>query len=87
MSVRLIGSTTPASIIGVNNLQDLIAYAAKVSNPQFQDDFTNSARLLNYLIKHKHWSPFEMASVTLEIETTRDIARQILRHRSFVFFR
>ena len=85
MTVRLIGSTTPASMIGVNNLQELIAYAAKVSNPQFQDDFTNSARLLNYLIKHKHWSPFEMASVTLEIETTRDIARQILRHRSFAF--
>lgn len=85
MPVKLIGSSKPDNMIGVENLQDLIAYVAKVSNPQFQDDFTNSDRLLSYLMRHKHWSPFEMVSITLEIETTRDIARQILRHRSFSF--
>ena len=84
MKVTLVGSTQPR-IIGIDNLEDFIAYCAKVSNPQLQDDFTNSKKLLLYLMKHKHWSPFEMASVTLEIETTRDIARQILRHRSFSF--
>lgn len=84
MKVNLVGSTQPR-IIGIDNLEDFIAYCAKVSNPQFQDDFTNSKKLLSYLMKHKHWSPFEMASVTLEIETTRDIGRQILRHRSFSF--
>ena len=84
MKVNLVGSTQPR-IIGIDNLEDFIAYCAKVSNPQFQDDFTNSKKLLSYLMKHKHWSPFEMASITLEIETTRDIARQILRHRSFSF--
>ena len=84
MKVNLVGSTQPR-IIGIDNLEDFIAYCAKVSNPQLQDDFTNSKKLLLYLMKHKHWSPFEMASVTLEIETTRDIARQILRHRSFSF--
>jgi thymidylate synthase (FAD) len=84
MKVTLVGSTQPR-IIGIDNLEDFIAYCAKVSNPQLQDDFTNSKKLLLYLMKHKHWSPFEMASVTLEIETTRDIGRQILRHRSFSF--
>jgi len=67
------------------NIQDLIAYAARVSNPSNQDNKETADKLLKYLIKHKHWSPFEMASVCLEIETTRDIARQILRHRSFSF--
>jgi len=84
MEVTLVGSTQPR-IIGIDNLEDFIAYCAKVSNPQLQDDFTNSKKLLLYLMKHKHFSPFEMASVTLEIETTRDIGRQILRHRSFSF--
>jgi thymidylate synthase (FAD) len=84
MKVNLVGSTEP-KIIGIDNLEEFIAYCAKVSNPQFQTDFTNSKKLLAYLIKHKHWSPFEMASITLEIETTRDIARQVLRHRSFSF--
>ena len=64
---------------------ELIAFCAKVSNPQGQMNMETSERLLNYLIKHKHWSPFEMASATIEIETTRDIARQMLRHRSFSF--
>lgn len=84
MKVNLVGATDP-KIIGIDNLEEFIAYCAKVSNPQFQDDFTNAKNLLSYLITHKHWSPFEMASVTLEIETTRDIARQVLRHRSFSF--
>ena len=64
---------------------DLIAYAARVSNPANQDNRDTSEKLLRYLIKHKHWSPFEMASACIEINTTRDIARQILRHRSFSF--
>jgi thymidylate synthase (FAD) len=73
------------TIEGIENVQDLIAYCAKVSNPQFQTDFSKAEGLLKYLIKHKHWSPFEMVSATMEITTTRDIARQILRHRSFSF--
>jgi thymidylate synthase (FAD) len=68
-----------------DDVASLIAYCAKVSNPSGQNDMTNANKLLAYLIKHKHWSPFEMASVTMEIETTRDIARQFLRHRSFSF--
>ena len=64
---------------------DLIAYAARVSNPSNKHNRDTSQKLLRYLIKHKHWSPFEMASACIEINTTRDIARQILRHRSFSF--
>lgn len=67
------------------SLQDTIAYCARVSNPANQCNTETNERLLKYLIKHKHWSPFEMVSICLEIETTRDIARQILRHRSFSF--
>jgi thymidylate synthase (FAD) len=87
MKVKLIAYTQPVigRIIGLEDVQDIISYCAKVSNPQFQDDFSKSERLLEYLIKHKHWSPFELASATMEIETTRDIARQIIRHRSFSF--
>ena len=66
-------------------MQELIAYCARVSNPSNQINEETSERLLRYLIKHKHWSPFEMVSACLEIETYRDIARQILRHRSFSF--
>lgn len=69
----------------VPNVQDLIAYCARVSNPSNQSNTETSDRLLRYLIKNKHWSPFEMVSACLEITTTRDIARQILRHRSFSF--
>jgi len=65
--------------------QDLVAYCARVSNPSNQMNTQTSERLLKYLIKHKHWSPFEMVSACLEIETTRDIAHQIVRHRSFAF--
>ena len=67
------------------NIQDLVAYCARVSNPTNQSNTETSDRLLRYLIKNKHWSPFEMVNVCLEITTTRDIARQILRHRSFSF--
>jgi len=65
--------------------EDLIAYMARVSAPENQDNKETASRLIKYLIKHKHWSPFEMANVCMEITTTRDIARQILRHRSFSF--
>ena len=85
MDVRLIGYTQPVDMIGIDDVQDLIAYCAKVSNPQFQTDFSRSERLLSYLREHSHWSPFEMASATMEVTTTRDIARQFLRHRSFSF--
>jgi thymidylate synthase (FAD) len=67
------------------NLLEQIAYAARVSNPANQDNSETAEKLVRYLIKHQHWSPLEMVSVCLEIETTRDIARQILRHRSFSF--
>jgi thymidylate synthase (FAD) len=88
MKVKLFGHTTPEDdldVEGLDDIQDLIAYCAKVSNPQFQNNFENSSRLLKYLADHSHWSPFEMVNATLEIETTRDIARQMLRHRSFSF--
>ena len=67
------------------SLQDIIAYTARVSNPSNQDNAETSERLLRYLIREKHWSPFEMVSACLEVTTTRDIARQLLRHRSFSF--
>lgn len=87
MNVRLISySQAPESdFIGLNDIQDLVAYCARVSNPGNQNNSDTSAKLIQYLIKHKHWSPLEMVSACLEIETTRDIARQILRHRSFSF--
>jgi len=86
MSVKLISYSTPHDEFeGVENIQDLVAYCARVSNPSNQINNETAERLLNYLVKHKHWSPFEMVSVCLEIETTRDIARQFLRHRSFSF--
>jgi len=69
----------------VKDLQELIAYCARVSNPGNQNNSRTSRKLLEYMIKHKHWSPFEMVNVCLEIVTTRDIGRQILRHRSFSF--
>jgi len=85
--VRLISYSNPPKnelYVG-ENIQDLIAYTARVSNPSNQLNSETSEKLLRYLIKHKHWSPFEMVSACLEITTTRDIARQILRHRSFSF--
>ena len=86
MTVRLISYSKPPEEIYVgDNVQELIAYCARVSNPSNQDNAETSERLLRYLIREKHWSPFEMVSACLEIETTRDIARQLLRHRSFSF--
>ena len=87
MKAKLIAYTQPVEneTIGLDDVQDLIAYCAKVSNPKGQADLSTSESLLNYLIKNQHWSPFEMATATVEIETTRDIARQMLRHRSFAF--
>lgn len=88
MNCRLISysQTPPGDGLYVgNNIQELVAYCARVSNPSNQNNTETSTKLLHYLAKHKHWSPFEMVSACLEIETTRDIARQILRHRSFSF--
>jgi thymidylate synthase (FAD) len=88
MQVKLISYSQPSEEMlseGLENVQDLIAFCARVSNPSNQLNTETSEKLINYLIKHKHWSPLEMASACLEIETTRDIARQILRHRSFSF--
>jgi thymidylate synthase (FAD) len=83
MSVKLIGVTAPYA--GHNSAEDMIVYMARVSNPKTQTFNSDPARLIRYLIKNQHWSPFEMVNVVMEINTTRDIARQILRHRSFVF--
>lgn len=87
MKAKLVGYTQPAEEYEDDfvNVQDLIAYCARVSNPSNQLNSETGERLIRYLVKHKHWSPLEMASATLEIETTRDIARQLLRHRSFTF--
>jgi len=88
MKVKLISYSNPSEEIlneGLHNVQDLIAFCARVSNPSNQFNTETSEKLINYLIKHQHWSPLEMVSACLEIETTRDIARQILRHRSFSF--
>ena len=87
MKVKLMGytQTVPGTFIGIDNLQDFVAYCARVSNPANQMSSATAEKLIKYLIKHKHWSPLEMVSATMEIETTRDIARQLLRHRSFSF--
>ena len=82
MRVKLISSTQGAD---GKNLLEQVAYAARVSNPANQNNNESAEKLVRYLIKHHHWSPLEMVNVCLEIETTRDIARQILRHRSFSF--
>lgn len=83
--VSLVGMTQPSAITGCHTANELIAYAARVSNPSNQNNEKTAPKLLSYLIKEGHWSPFEMVSVTMEIKTTRDISRQILRHRSFSF--
>ena len=93
MKVRLISYSKPPRMVQImeqldphgDNLEELVAYCARVSNPSNQNNTATSKKLLRYLAKEKHWSPFEMVSACLEIETTRDIARQILRHRSFSF--
>ena len=88
MKVKLISYSKPSREMydeGLMDAQELIAFCARVSNPSNQFNTDTSEKLIRYLIKHKHWSPLEMVSACLEIETTRDIARQILRHRSFSF--
>jgi thymidylate synthase (FAD) len=88
MKVRLVSYSQPAEEIldeGLTDAEDLIAFCARVSNPTNQFNSETSEKLLRYLAKHAHWSPFEMVSACLEVETTRDIARQFLRHRSFSF--
>lgn len=86
--VKLVSFSTPSLELteqGVEEIEDLIAYCARVSNPSNQLNNATVGKLLEYLIAHKHWSPFEMVSICVEINTTRDISRQILRHRSFTF--
>lgn len=88
MKVKLVSHSKPTAEFcneGLNDVQDLIAYCARVSNPSNQLNLETSEKLIRYLIKHAHWSPLEMVSACIEITTTRDIARQILRHRSFSF--
>lgn len=92
MAVRLISYTKPADFFtvptsrhDVENVQDLVAYCARVSNPSNQNNKETNEKLIKYLIKHQHWSPLEMVNACLEINTTRDIAHQIVRHRSFSF--
>jgi thymidylate synthase (FAD) len=88
LKVSLVSSSQPSADLisqGIVNAQELVAYCARVSNPSNQLNTETSEKLIRYLIKHQHWSPLEMVSACVEIETTRDIARQILRHRSFSF--
>lgn len=88
MNIKLVSYSQPEDEFkneGIEDVQDLIAFCARVSNPSNQINTETSEKLIKYLIKHKHWSPLEMTSACLEINTTRDIARQILRHRSFSF--
>ena len=83
MSAKLVSYSKPHE--GTQTIEDLVAYCARVSNPSNQNNTATNAKLIKYLINNQHWSPLEMVSVCIEIETTRDIARQILRHRSFSF--
>lgn len=88
MNVRLISFSQPDPAVaaqGITDAQELVAFCARVSNPNNQFNTATSARLIQYLMDHRHWSPLEMVSACLEITTTRDIARQMLRHRSFSF--
>ena len=88
MNVRLLSHSTPTAEFasqGITDAQELVAYCARVSNPSNQLNTDTSEKLIRYLVKHQHWSPLEMVSACIEITTTRDIARQILRHRSFSF--
>ena len=88
MKVRLVSYSTPTKEFlddGISDVQELVAFCARVSNPSNQHNKDTSEKLIKYLINNKHWSPLEMVTACIEIETTRDIARQILRHRSFSF--
>ena len=83
--VNLVGLTKPSAYTECNTANELVAWAARVSNPSNQNNTATASKLVQYLIKNQHWSPLEMVHVSMEIKTTRDIARQILRHRSFSF--
>jgi thymidylate synthase (FAD) len=83
--VNLIALSKPSAITDCHSAEQLVAYAARVSNPENQNNTKTASKLLKYLIRNEHWSPLEMVHMTMEIKTTRDIARQILRHRSFSF--
>jgi thymidylate synthase (FAD) len=85
MTVNLIALSKPSAITDCNTAEELIAYTARVSNPSNQNNTETAGKLVKYLIREAHWSPFEMVHMTVEIKTTRDISRQILRHRSFSF--
>ena len=88
MKVRLVSYSKPTTEFekdGISDVQELVAFCARVSNPSNQNNKDTSKKLIKYLINNKHWSPLEMVTACVEIETTRDIARQILRHRSFSF--
>ena len=85
MNVALVALSKPSASTGCNTADEFIAYCARVSNPDNQNNNKTAPGLLKYLIKHGHWSPFEMVSLTMEIQTTRDISHQIVRHRSFSF--
>jgi thymidylate synthase (FAD) len=83
--VNLVGITKPSAYTGCSTANELVAWTARVSNPSNQNNTQTASKLVQYLIKNQHWSPLEMIHVSIEIKTTRDIARQILRHRSFSF--
>jgi thymidylate synthase (FAD) len=83
--VNLVGLTKPSAYTGCTTANELVAWTARVSNPSNQNNTATASKLVQYLIKNQHWSPLEMVHVSIEIKTTRDIARQILRHRSFSF--
>lgn len=85
MNINLIALTKPSSITGCSTAEELVAFCARVSNPKNQDNHTTGQKLIRSLLREGHWSPLEMVNLVIEINTTRDIARQILRHRSFSF--
>ena len=85
INARLIGLTQPTIEARIPNSEGILAYCARVSNPSNQDNFDTAEKLLNYCVKNKHWSVFEMVNAVVEVEAPRDITRQLLRHRSFSF--
>lgn len=85
ITARVVGLTTPIGIENINSSEEFMAYCARVSNPDNQNNALTSGRLLAYLMRNNHWSPFEMAHAVIEVKVPRDIARQLLRHRSFSF--
>lgn len=84
-TVKLVALSKPSAVTDCNTASDLVAYTARVSNPANQNNLGTAPKLIQYLVRENHWSPFEMVHITMEINTTRDIGRQILRHRSFAF--